>query len=90
MPEEHHEHREDHDHHEYSYFVDGVRYTTENSAVTGQYIISHIPNFEPGYSLYLEGHGDQSDELITESTTVDLRDGEKHFYTMPPASFGAK
>ncbi len=76
------------DHREYVYFVDGVKYTTENANVTGQYIMSQIPGFDPAYSLYLEGHEDDADELITASTTISLEHGDKHFYTVPPASFG--
>jgi len=73
----------------YHYFVDGEKYESEQSTVTGAFIISLLPNFEQGYSLFEEKSGKDPDELINETTTVALDRGTKHFYTVPPATFGA-
>ena len=70
------------------FIVDGVKYESEQSAVTGAFIISLLPNFEQGYSLFEEKSGNDPDELITDTTTVSLDHGTKHFYTVPPATFG--
>lgn len=72
----------------YHYFVDGEKYESEQSSVTGAYIISLLPNFEQGYSLFEEKGGNDPDELITDTTTVCLDRGTKRFYTVPPATFG--
>jgi hypothetical protein len=72
----------------YQYFVDGVKYETEQSTVTGAYIIALIPGFEEGYSLYEEGKGNDPDQLITEASTLTLAHGTPHLYTVPPATFG--
>jgi hypothetical protein len=84
MPEEHHKE------HEYVYFVDGVKYETDQETVTGALIKAKIPNFDPTYSLFLEVHGGGPDELITDETKVSLKTehGHRRFYTVPPAAFG--
>ena len=79
--------------HPYPYQVDGQPYASEQENVTGAYIKSQIPNFNPAYALWLEGQGKEKDRLITDSETVNLdpaHGGEKKFYTVPPATFGAK
>jgi len=73
---------------DYHYFVDGDKYISEQSHVTGAFIISLLPNFVQGYSLFEEKSGNIPDELIQEATTVSLDNGAKHFYTVPPATFG--
>jgi hypothetical protein len=77
-----------HDSKKYHYFVDGTKYETELSNVTGAYIKSLLLNFDPSYSLFLEGQGNDPDELINETNTISLDRGTKHFYTVPPATFG--
>jgi len=74
----------------FHYFVDGVKYETQLSSITGAEIKAKIPNFNPSYSLYLEGRGGEPDKLITDTDSVPLEDGAKHFHTVPPASFGKK
>jgi len=89
-----HKHHEPHDkHHEpkekYIYFVDGVKYESDEAHTTGAIIKSKLPEAKRGYALYLEGHGDKPDELINDDTSISFEKGkEKRFYTVPPASFG--
>lgn len=78
----------DHGQQKYHYFVDGVKYETEQSTVTGAYIIALLPGFEEGYSLYEEGKGNEPDQLITPSSTLSLAHGTLDLYTVPPATFG--
>jgi hypothetical protein len=74
----------------YEYFVDGVKYETDQAALTGLQIKSRIANFNPQYLLYLEEPGDQPDRLISDTDTVDFagRHSPAKFYTTPPATFG--
>lgn len=76
----------------YHYFVDGTKYETDQENVSGAYIKQHIPNFNPAYALFEEGHGQEKDKQINDDNTVNLdpeKGGVKKFYTVPPATFGA-
>jgi len=73
---------------EFHYFVDGEKYTTESGTITGAEIKAKIPNFNRGYSLFLEGGGKDPDKLFTDTDAISLFDCEPHFITVPPASFG--
>lgn len=72
------------------YFVDNVKYETEHTTLTGAQIKAHISNYDPSYALYLEGPGDDPDQLITDDTSVSLEKekGPRRFYLVPPATFG--
>jgi len=73
---------------QYHYFVDEVKYDTDQPNITGALIKVKLPDSKKGYSLFLEGHGKQQDVLINDDTSISLEGGAKHFYTVPPASFG--
>jgi hypothetical protein len=73
---------------EFHYFVDSVKYTTTSGTITGAEIKAHIPNFNRGYSLFLEGGGKEPDKLFTDTDSISLFECEPHFITVPPASFG--
>lgn len=73
----------------YQYGVDGVRYHSDSSSITGGTIKRRIPNFDPAFQLFLEGEGGDADRLITDSESVDLSGTPKRFYTAPPATFGS-
>jgi hypothetical protein len=84
MPEEHrHEDK-------FFYFVDGVKYETDQETVTGALIKAKIPNFDHSYGLFLETAGGGPDQLITDDTSVSLgkEHGPRRLYTVPPATFG--
>jgi hypothetical protein len=72
----------------YHYFVDGVKYETDDPNVTGAFIKVRLPESKRGYALYLEGTKHQPDTLINDDTSISLEGEPKHFYTVPPASFG--
>jgi hypothetical protein len=76
----------------YHFFVDGVKFSTENSELTGAQIMAMIPSWDPANSLVLESHGNDPDEVIRPTTVVNFSDrhGEAHFSTVPPATFGAE
>jgi len=75
---------------DFFFFVDNVKYETEKSTLTGAEIKAMITGFDPSYQLFLEGPGDDPDELITDSKSVSLEKekGPRRFYTVPPANFG--
>jgi hypothetical protein len=74
----------------YFYFVDGVRYETDQSTITGALIKAKIPSFDPSYALVLEGVGNDPDQQITDETVVSLEKdhGPRRLHTVPPAAFG--
>ena len=73
---------------EYFYFVDGVRYESDVSSITGREIKVRA-NIDPTYTLLLEGHGGKPDQIITDDTSVDLsQPGIEKFFAIPPATFG--
>ena len=74
--------------HKYLYFVDGDKFEVETANTTGALMKAKLPEGKRGYALYEEGHGNDPDTLINDETSVSLEKGAKHFYTVPPASFG--
>lgn len=82
----------EHDHEKMNFFfVDNKKYETTKETLTGAEIKAMIPGFDPNYSLFLEGSGDDPDTLIQDSTSVSFEKekGPKRFYTVPPANFGS-
>ncbi len=74
--------------HKFIYFVDGDKFEANEANTTGALIKVKLSEAKRGYALYLEGHGNDPDTLINDDTSVSLEKGSKHFYTVPPASFG--
>ncbi len=74
----------------FEFFVDNKKYTTNSSALTGAELKAMIPNFDPTYSLFMEGPGNEPDRMIgdTDSVSLEKEKGPKRFYTVPPANFG--
>jgi len=74
---------------EYIYYVDGVKYDSAQAHTTGAIIKSKLPEAKRGYALYEEGHGNEPDKLIDDSTSITLeKHRPKRFYTAPPATAG--
>lgn len=71
----------------YHFFLDAKRYETEHQYRTGAQIKQEgaIP---ADYQLYEEEEGDTPDKPISDSQTADLAGKIKHFYAVPPATFG--
>lgn len=84
------EHKQEHKKEIYFYFVDNVKYETDQSALTGAQIKAKIPNFDNSYALFLEGHGNEKDILVTDDSSISLEKekGPRRFYLVPPATFG--
>lgn len=86
MSEHPHPHPHPHKHH---FFLDSVRYETEEASLTGAAIKAFNPNIPATYQLFLEEEGDTPDRAISDGEGVPLSDGKvRHFYAVPPATFG--
>jgi hypothetical protein len=73
---------------EFEFFVDAKKYQTEQATLTGAQIKS-IARVSPTYQLFLEEEGDQPDRAISDGEGVSLHGNVKHFFAVPPATFGA-
>lgn len=74
----------------YEYFVEGVKYTTDQTSLTGAQITARVPNWNPANSLVLESEDSAPDEVIHPTTVVEFkgRATPAHFAIVPPATFG--
>jgi hypothetical protein len=74
----------------YFYFVDGIRYESDQEVLTGAQIKARIPNFDSSLVLMLEGKGKEPDTIVTDEMSISLAKdhGPRHFFTTPPATFG--
>jgi hypothetical protein len=77
-------------HDKYFYLVDGTRYDSDDSSITGAIIRSRLPEAKRAYAIYLEGQGKDPDRLINDNDSITLEKdkGPKRFYTVPPATAG--
>ena len=69
------------------FFVDAKRYETAKTALTGAEI-KVIANVAPNYQLFLEEEGDKPDKGISDGEGVGVTERVKHFFAVPPATFG--
>jgi len=77
-----------HGHEPYVLYVDAVRFTTQQNSITGAQI-KQLAGLDMTLQLFLEEKGDQPDRAISDGEAVHLSHGEvKHFYAVPPATFG--
>lgn len=74
---------------QYHFFVDAKKYETEHSSLTGADIKKEA-GVTPTYQLFLEEEGDNPDRAISDGEGVNLTDKIRHFYAVPPATFGVQ
>lgn len=70
------------------FFVDAKKYETAQTALTGAEIKA-IAGASANYQLFLEEEGDSPDKAIGDGEAVDITERVKHFFAVPPATFGA-
>lgn len=70
------------------FFVDAKKYETAQTALTGAEIKA-ITSVAANYQLFLEEEGDKPDKAIGDGEAVNLAERVKHFFAVPPATFGA-
>jgi len=71
----------------YEFFVDAKHFDTDQESLTGA-AIKGIAGVQATYQLFEEEHGDTPDKAISDADAVILSGGAKHFYAVPPATFG--
>jgi hypothetical protein len=67
--------------------VDGQNYDVIQKMLSGAQIKA-LAHKDAQYQLFLEEKGNKPDRLIGDTEIVEMENG-LHFYTVPPASFGA-
>jgi hypothetical protein len=78
---------EAHDQKRFEFFVDAKRYDTDQASLTGAQIKAQA-GVQADYQLFLEEEGDKPDTPISDSEAVALSGRVKHFFAVPPATFG--
>ena len=71
----------------YRFFVDAKQYETDQKSLTGAEI-KQKASVTQTYQLFLEEEGDTPDKPISDTEAVNLEGREKHFFAVPPATFG--
>lgn len=73
------------------FFVDGKKYDWPTSALSGAELRAAIPDLNPTFQIFVEGHGAEPDKPVSDSDSFSLElpgHGALKFYTAPPATFG--
>lgn len=75
---------------EFTFFVSGKKYETDQSALTGLQIKARVPDWDQSHDLVLEGHGHDPDRIIADDESVSLAKdkGPLRFSAAPKAMFG--
>lgn len=71
------------------FFVDSKKYETQHTSLKGLEIKT-IAGVPANYQLFLEEHGTAPDRVISDGEDVNMQPPPKHFYAVPPATFGRK
>jgi hypothetical protein len=71
----------------HAFYVDAKRYENAKTALTGAEIKA-IANIASNYQLFLEEEGDRPDKGIGDGEAVGITERVKHFFGVPPATFG--
>jgi hypothetical protein len=71
----------------YHFFVDNKKFETDRASLTAMEIKT-IAGVPANYQLFLEEHGTTADRALSDADGVDLTNPPKHFYAVPPATFG--
>lgn len=73
---------------EYHFFVDNKQYNTVETTLNGAQIkaLASVPG---NYQLFLEEPGTGADRAISDGDSLTMTPPPKHFYAVPPATFGA-
>ncbi len=72
---------------EYSFFVDGKPFKSTKVSITGAEIKA-LAGAPANYQVFLEEEGDTPDRALSDGEGIPLSGKEKHFFAVPPATFG--
>lgn len=73
----------------YHFFVDNKKFDTDHASLTALEIKA-IAGVPANYQLFLEEQGDSPDQALSDGESVALQPPPKHFYAVPPATFGRR
>lgn len=76
-----------HEKKEYKFLVDNKPFETTESSLTGAQIKA-IAGVPANYQLFLEMHGTEPDKQVSDAESLTMMPPPKHFYAVPPATFG--
>ncbi|WP_027155438.1 multiubiquitin domain-containing protein [Mesorhizobium sp. WSM2561] len=72
----------------FEFYIDGTLYTTDQHHLTGLQIKT-IGQVQGNFLLYEEAEGDKPDMAVSDGQTVTFNRGHvRHFFSVPPATFG--
>ena len=73
----------------WDYFLDGEKFEVHEPSLMGAEVRKKLPEPKRAYAIYLEGLGNEPDQLVNDNTCISLEKGKQYrFYTVPPATFG--
>jgi len=72
----------------YFFFLDGQKFESESSSITGADVRAKLPAEKAGYAINLEQQGNEPDTVVTDTMSFSLEKRPLHFYSVPPANFG--
>lgn len=72
----------------YFYFLDGQKYESDTSSISGATVRAKLPPEKAGYAIFLESHGQEPDKQVQDSDNFSLEKPPLKFYSVPPATFG--
>ena len=73
--------------HDLHFFMDGKRIENDKKHLTGAEIKAKA-GVDPAFAIFEEGPGHSPDRAISDGDTVNLEGQTKHFFSVPPATFG--
>lgn len=74
----------------YFFFLDNDKFESESSSINGADVRAKLPPEKAGYAIYLESHGNDPDEQVSDGAAYSLEKTPLHFYSVPPANFGMR
>lgn len=69
------------------FFVDNNKFETDRASLTAMEIKT-IAGVPANYQLFLEERGNAPDRALSDGDGIDMQGPPKHFYAVPPATFG--
>lgn len=79
----------EHAQHKYHFFVDDKKYETEQASMNGLQIKT-VASVPANFQLFLEAHGEDPDQLISDAAVVTFDKEVRKLYSVPPATFGTR
>ncbi|MBK8322347.1 MAG: multiubiquitin domain-containing protein [Betaproteobacteria bacterium] len=74
-------------HAKYHFFVDNKKYETDHASLSALEI-KNLAGVPSNHQLFLEERGNDPDRALSDGEAIDLANPPKHFYSVPPATFG--